>query len=210
MSEAITIERLQVEIRAETIELLKDVEKIKQQFRDVQKSANNLSSGIRRSFKKMAGMISIAFAGLKIGQYIKNSIKTAMNAIESESLFDTVMGRWSKSVRAWSMELQRDLGLNGYEIRKNVATLFNMTKSMGVAEMQALKMSKSMVVLANDMASFYNLSTEDAFNKIKAGITGEAEPLKSLGILIDENTIKNVAWQNGLVGVGGQLDAGQK
>ncbi len=205
-----TIDELKVEIRAETEQLKKDIANVKRQFKDVNKSANDMKAGVGRSFKKMASTMALAFAGLKIGKYIKDSIKTAMDAIESESLFETVMGKWSKSVRAWSMELQSQLGLNGYEIRKNVGVLYNMTSSMGIAEDKALKMSKSLTMLAYDMASFRNMSTEEAFNKIRAGITGETEPLKRLGILVDENTIKQVAYRRGIASVGQELTQQQK
>lgn len=60
------------------------------------------------------------------------------------------------------------------------------------------------------MASFYNLNTEEAFNKIRAGITGETEPLKALGILVDENTIKQVAYSTGIARTGSELTQQQK
>ncbi len=215
-----TIDELKVEIRADTQALKKDIEKIKKQFKDINPSVKKDAKGLALSLKSaaVAGLAALAAAAVaatavavkKVGGYIKDSITTAMEAIESENLFDTVMGRWTKSVRAWSMELQGSLGLNAYEIRKNVGVLFNMTKSMGLAESKALDMSKTMTLLAYDMASFYNIKNEEAFDKIRAGITGEAEPLKRLGILIDENTIKQVAYKNGIASVGAELTQQQK
>jgi len=62
-------------------------------------------------------------------------------------------------------------------VRKNVGTLNTMFRSMGLGEQGAYDMATSLTELANDMASFYNLSTDEAFTKLTAGITGETEPL---------------------------------
>lgn len=201
-----TIEELRVLITAETSGLRREVNGVRGQMNNLSRSANTATAGIRSAFKKMvAGIVALG-----IGRAIKSSIKSAMDAIESENLFDTVMGQWTKSVRAWSMELQKDLGLNAYEVRKNVGVLYNMTQSMGIAEKSALDMSKQLTELAYDMGSFYNISNEEAFNKLRAGITGETEPLKRLGILVDENTIKQVAYQKGIAAVGSELNQQQK
>ena len=45
-----------------------------------------------------------------------------------------------------------------------------MLKSMGLADDAVLSMSTSIVGLAGDMASFYNLDHETAFDKIHSGI----------------------------------------
>jgi hypothetical protein len=81
---------------------------------------------------------------------------------------------------------------------------------MGVAGDNALKMSKGVSVLAEDMASFYNLDSAEAFNKLRAGLTGETEPLKALGILVDENTIKQYAYSEGIAETGAELTNEQK
>ena len=133
-----------------------------------------------------------------------------MDSIESDSMFDTVFGSLSNDVRRWSEELQNTLGLNGYAIRENVATLYNMTQSMGLASSEALNLSKDMTLLAEDMASFYNISSEEAFTKIRTGLTGETEPLKALGILVDDATIKQYAYANGIAKTGSELSNTEK
>lgn len=85
-----------------------------------------------------------------------------------------------------------------------------MTSSMGVAEDNALKMSKGISLLSEDMASFYNLDSSEAFNKLRAGLTGETEPLKALGILVDENTVKQAVYSEGIAQNGAELTQQQK
>jgi hypothetical protein len=89
--------------------------------------------------------------------------------------------------------------LNSYEVRRFVSTFNVMFESMGLGSKDAANMSKGLTQLAYDMASFYNLKPAEAFQKITAGITGEIEPLKRLGILINETTVKAKAQTLGLV-----------
>ena len=201
-----TVDELQVLITANTKQLQKEIAKTNTTVASLTKSANKTQGGVTSAFKKLkSGIIALG-----IGKVIKDSIQLGMEAIESDNLFEVSLGNMADDVRDWSEEVGNALGLSATEMRKNVGTIYNMTTSMGLAEDNALKMSKGVTLLANDMASFYNLSTDEAFSKINAGITGETEPLKRLGILVDENTIKQVAYQQGIAKTGTELTQQQK
>lgn len=201
-----TVDELQVLITANTTALQKEIAKTNSTIASLKKSADKSQSGITSAFKKL----KTGIVALGIGKVIKDSIQLGMDAIESDNLFEVSMGNMADSVRDWSEEVGNALGLSATEMRKNVGTIYNMTTSMGLAEDNALKMSKGVTLLANDMASFYNLSTDEAFSKINAGLTGETEPLKRLGILVDENTVKQVAYQQGIAETGTELTQQQK
>lgn len=136
--------------------------------------------------------------------------KMAMDAVESENLFEVAMGSMAGEARKWSEETSKALGLNAYNVRKNVSTYNAMLTSMGLTSNESLKMSQGLTQLSYDMASFYNLQPEEAFEKLKAGISGEAEPLKALGILVNDATIKNYAYVNGIAKQGEALTEAQK
>jgi phage-related minor tail protein len=134
----------------------------------------------------------------------------AMDAVESENLFEVAMGAVAGDARKWSEETSKALGLNAYNVRNNMATYNAMLTSMGLTSDESLKMSEGLTQLSYDMASFYNLKPEEAFDKLKSGISGEAEPLKALGILVNDNTIKTYAYANGIAKQGEQLTEAQK
>lgn len=148
---------------------------------------------------------SIAIAGA-----MAYSLKKAIDAVESENLFQESFGTYADKARDWSKQLSNSVGLNEYEVRKNAGNFYVMTQSMGLMRDQAFGLSKDMTQLAYDMASFYNISNEEAFIKIKSGITGEMEPLRALGILVDEDTVKRQAWKDGMVKEGQELTQQQK
>lgn len=172
--------------------------------------AREAMSGAR--FAKLSAATAKAYdaASLAMAGAAVISVKAATDAVESESLFETSLGSMAQAAREWSVSLRKELGLNEYELRKQVGVLYTMTQSMGLSSEEAYNLSTGMVQLANDMASFYNLTTEEAFTKLKSGLTGEMEPLKALGILVDETTVKQEAYTQGIAKSGAALTQQQK
>jgi len=126
------------------------------------------------------------------------AIKMAMDAIESENLFSVSMRNMADSAYQWSEQLRTDLGLNSVEIRKQVGIFNQMVSAMGLGEQASYDMSAGLTELTHDFASFFNLRPDDAFLKLQAAIAGEVEPLRRLGIIIDETALKQVAMNRGL------------
>lgn len=181
-------------------------------------SSRGASSGIDRMtasmFKGVLGAQALYGAAIKAAQGIKTlateSIALAMNALESESLFANSMGKMTNQALKWSKDLSKSLGLNEYELRKNIGTFNVMFTAMGIGAEKAFELSRGLTELAYDMASFYNLGPEEAFDKLRAGITGQTEPLKRLGILVDEATAKTYAYKTGIAATGAQLTQQEK
>ena len=137
-------------------------------------------------------------------------IKFAGDAVESENLFEVSMGGMADSARRFSEDLRSTLGLNAFEIRKQVGVFNQMFVSMGLGTKAAFEMSKGMTLLTQDMASFFNLRSDEAFNKLQSAISGEIEPLKRLGIIINETVIKQTALNLGIIKGNETLTEAQK
>lgn len=196
---------------------------VKASIGKVGESADNLGQRFDHAVKRVgtaAGNIgnSLQSLGTKAMMFITLPIlaaggalsKFAMEAVESENLFEVSMGKMADDARAWSETLRAELGLNAYEVRRNVGTLNVMLGSMGVAEEAAYGMAKSLTQLTYDLSSFYNLSTDEAFTKIQSGLSGEVEPLKRLGIVINETTVKAWALKQGWIEQGQEMSETQK
>ena len=201
-----TVDELELLVTANKQQFDREINGVQGSISGLGKSTSKTTAGMSRAF----GLLKGAVVALGIGKVIKDSIQIGMNAIESDNLFEVAMGKYADSTRAWSEEIQNVLGVNAVELRKTTGTIYNMVSSMGVAEDNAYKMSKGVAMLSNDMASFYNMSSEEAFNKISAGLTGETEPLKRIGIIVNDNTIKQVAYAQGIAQVGSELTEEQK
>ncbi len=159
---------------------------------------------------EQAGKVMSVAVTLPLAAAGYQATRLAMAAVESENLFTVSMGRMADKARAWSNETAKALKMNSYELRQMVGTFNVMLGSMGAGEQAAYDMSTALAKLAYDMASFYNLDVADAFQKLQSGISGEVEPLKRLGILVNENTVKEYAYAHGIARRGEELTNSQK
>ena len=194
------------------IRIKADAKKLEDALKTSGSSVNTFSQKVESVSKKLTttGMkMSLAITAplTLIG---KKALDSAMDVVESENLFEVSMGNMAEAARKWSEEFADSVGLNEYNVRKQVGTFNVMLTSMGLTEDAALDMSEKMTQLAYDMASFYNLEVEDAFIKIQGGITGEAESLKRLGIIVNETAVKQTAYKNGITEVGTELTENEK
>lgn len=206
---AATLETLQIEFRASMGNLQSQLKGVKTQLAGVSTQATKAGGALSKlgTILKLYVFTRLARAIWNVG---KESLSMANDVVESENLFAVSMGNMADEARKWSQELGAALGLNEYNLRKNVGTFNVMFKSMGQSEQAAYDMATSLTELAEDMASFYNLDSEEAFTKLRAGITGETEPLKRLGILVDENTVKQYALRMGLISAGQEMSQSVK
>jgi hypothetical protein len=139
-----------------------------------------------------------------------SAIKAGMDSIEAEQMFDVSLGDMAKQARDFSIQMKASLGVSEYETRKYIAVVFDMSRAMGLAKEDAYDMSTGITKLTYDLSSFKNLSVDEAFQKITAALTGESEPMKRLGYIVNETTVKNWALTNGIIQQGQELTETQK
>ncbi|MHC4122445.1 MAG: hypothetical protein ACYSSI_02640 [Planctomycetota bacterium] len=167
--------------------------------------AANAAKRIGHFVKRTVQVTTVALGALTVAM-----AKMAASAEESEDLFERAFGRMAKQARAWSETFSDALGANEYEVRRQAGTLNLMLKSMGQTEQAAFDMSTAMVQLAYDLSSAHDVPVAQAFEKLQSAISGEVEPLKRLGYVVNETTIKTWALNNGLIKQGQELTEGQK
>lgn len=194
------------------LELRTDDSKLGKGIDNAEKRAKALGRTFDEVGKKLqnVGTNITAFVTLPIIGLGAATLKMATDAVESENLFEVSFGNMAEAARSWSEETGSALKLNAFALREQSALIFAMTDSMGLSQDAAFGMATGITEMAGDMASFFNLKPEEAFDKLRAGIVGEAEPLRALGILIDEATVKQAAYTHGLVAFGDELTAVEK
>lgn len=128
----------------------------------------------------------------------KYALQTASDLQEVQNVVDVTFGKNSKKIDSWSKNLIEKFGLGELSAKKYAGTIGAMATSMGLTDDQAYDMATSLTELTGDFASFYNLEHEEAFEKIRSGISGETEPLKQLGINMSVATLEAFAMSEGI------------
>jgi hypothetical protein len=177
-------------------------------------AANDSTGKIEDSFAKMAGNIVGSLTAAGIGAILLNWGKAAVDAAsdlsEVQNVVDTVFGEGARTIDSWAKNAGQQFGLTETQAKKFTSTLGAMMKSSGLAGNEIVNMSTDLAGLAADMASFYNLDFETAFEKIRSGISGETMPLKQLGINMSVANLEAFALAQGLEKTFSQMDQGEQ
>lgn len=128
----------------------------------------------------------------------KSSIILASDLTEVQNVVDTTFGKSADVVNSWAKSAAESFGMSELQAKQFNGTMGAMLKSMQLSDDEVLGMSTSLSGLAGDFASFYNLDTQEAFDKIRSGISGETEPLKQLGINMSVANLEAYALSEGI------------
>ncbi len=173
------------------------------------KQAAKTADSVAQSFAAIGMRMTLGIT-LPVVGIVGALTKMAMTAQESENLFEVSMGGMADSARRWSEQLRDQLGLNAREVRENVAVFQSMFTGMQIGEDVSYGLSRGLTQLAYDLSSFYNLDHDTAFEKIRSGIMGQTQPLRQLGIIVNETTTQQWALNQGLITQGQELSEQQK
>ena len=162
------------------------------------KSTGNITDMFKGMAKGIAGAISAAGITKLLLDIGKASISAASDLAEVQNVVDVTFGESAKAIDAWAQGAGKQFGLTETAAKRYASTIGAMLKSQGVAQNEVLDMSESLAGLAADMASFYNLDFDTAFEKIRSGISGETMPLKQLGINMSVANLEAFALSQGI------------
>lgn len=150
------------------------------------------------TLKKIGGMIAIAFGTRALVNFAKESVKLASDIAEVQNVIDVTFGQGAAQIEDFANSAAEAFGLSELSAKQYAGTMGAMLKSSGLATGAAQEMSIALTGLAGDIASFYNLDTDTAFEKIRSGISGETEPLKQLGINMSVANLEAYALTKGI------------
>ena len=161
-----------------------------------QAQINSAGSKISNSFGKIAKTVGIAFSVAMITRFGKSCIDLGSDLTEVQNVVDVTFKNMSSSVDKWAKQSQSQFGLSETMAKKYVGTFGSMAEAFGFSEKQAYNMSTALTGLAGDVASFYNITQDEAYTKLKSVFSGETETLKDLGIVMTQTALDSYALSN--------------
>lgn len=175
-----------IDTRMDTTGVQNGVSAIKQSF-------NGLGSAV----KKIGLLIGGAFAVGKLVQFGKECVELGSDLTEVQNVVDVTFTTMSDKVNEFAKNAMTSAGLSETMAKRYVGTFGAMSKSFGFSESQAYDMSTALTQLTGDVASFYNISQDLAYIKLKSVFTGETETLKDLGVVMTQSALDQYALTNG-------------
>lgn len=193
-----------------------EIKRLQQQIQSLQEAAEDSGDDSKNSITgllKRIGIVGEIASGQFLGNMFVNGVNTvidgvtgsisesiglASDLVETQNVVDVTFEDSASTINKWAQEALNAYGITETKAKQYSSTLGAMLKSMGIADDQVLQMSMDMAGLAADMASFYNLDHDTAFEKIRSGISGETEPLKALGINMSVANLNAFALEKGM------------
>ncbi|SHM95485.1 Phage-related protein [Anaerosporobacter mobilis DSM 15930] len=162
-----------------------------------QNGFNKQLQGITGLAKKAGATIAAAFAVKKLVDFSKQCIELGSDLAEVQNVVDVTFTTMSKKVDEFAKSAAFSFGLSETMAKKYTGTLGAMAKAFGFSESAAYEMSTTLTGLAGDVASFYNITQDEAYTKLKSVFTGETESLKDLGVVMTQSALDAYALANG-------------
>ena len=134
------------------------------------------------SYMNLYAKIKMAMGVVRTGARVIASWITQSNQyIEDLNLFTASMGKYAEEAQNYAEAVSEALGIDPGEFMRNQGVFNTIISGFGVVSDKAYLMSKNLTQLGYDISSFFNISFEDAMQKLQSGISGELEPLRRLG-----------------------------
>lgn len=175
----------------ETAKADEKMKKLGSTAKTVDSSFTSLSSSFRRFSTFILG-------GIVLPRYLSNFLTESNEYIENLNLFNASMRQYANEATNYMTQVQNIMGIDPAQWMKQQGTIMTMAAGYGVAADRAYIMSKNLTQLGYDLASFYNLSYDDAFSKIESGLSGELKPLRRLGYDLSKARLEAVALSLGI------------
>lgn len=175
-----------------------------------QKQFEEQMRGIQGAAVKAGKALAAAFAVEKIVNFGAKCIELGSDLAEVQNVVDVTFPRMSKQVDQFAQAAAASFGLSETMAKKFTGTFGSMAKAFGLSEKAAYDMSTTLTGLAGDVASFYNISQDLAYTKLKSVFSGETESLKDLGIVMTQTALDAYALSNSFGKTTAQMSEAEK
>jgi hypothetical protein len=175
--------------------------KAKKAFDQIDKDAREASKSIGASVKEIGAVAAKVFAAVGAATTVAGVAmsKAAADAEELESKFNALFDDSADRARAWGETFRAAVGRGAIETRQALADMRGFTEGLKLSGDEADELSFKLTQMAVDLSSFYNVEQEDASQRLRSGLIGNAEALDAFAARISESQLKEYAEDVGVL-----------
>lgn len=173
-------------------------------------TSKKMQSQISGIASKAGKLLAAALSAKAVVDFSKKCIDLGSDLAEVQNVVDVTFTSMNGKINEFAQNAAQQFGLSETMAKRYAGTFGAMAKAFGFAEKDAADMSMALTGLAGDVASFYNLSQDEAYTKLKSVFTGETESLKDLGVVMTQTALDQFALQHGFGQTSAQMSEQQK
>lgn len=143
-------------------------------------------------------LASTYIAVKKLGSAIGSVINESTEYIENVNLFTVSMGQYAGEMTRYAETVSDVMGIDTSDWMRAQGVFMTISTGFGIASDRAATMSKNLTQLGYDISSFYNISVDNAMDKLKSGLAGELEPLRAIGYDLSQAKLEATALALGI------------
>jgi len=187
------------------VRAFKDVDQESSRMDRVGSRIADVGSKMRDIGKNMTLFATVPIVGAGVA-----AVKFASDLTESMSKVDVVFGESAREIQEWARSAARAFGMSRQEALEAAGTFGNFLIAMGNGVEESKDMSKALIGLAADLASFNNVNPEEVLLALRAGLAGEAEPLRRFGVNLSVARLEAIGASVGIKKLGKDMTGAEK
>lgn len=173
--------------------LITSTEKYNASARKATSTTGKFTSGL-----KALNVAAVAITFRKIGQFIAQAVTESNKYQEDLNLFTVALGQYAAEAQNYAEKVSDVMGIDPAQWLRNQGVFNTLLTGFGDTAERAQLMSQNLTQLGYDISSFFNISIEDAMQKLQSGISGELEPLRRLGYDLSQARLEQTALNLGI------------
>jgi len=164
----------------------------------VNRNTKTATSGMSKLIQKITQISFVVYVARRALRAFGQGIQASIDYVENLNLFMVALGENTSRATGFIKEMSESLYLDEAQLTRVQGLFYQISEALGLSSDKAYTLSENFTKLAYDLASFYNITIEDAVTKLQAGLVGETEPLRRIGIIITENNLAETARNLGI------------
>ena len=173
--------------------LITSTEKYNASARKATTTTGKFTSGL-----KALNVAAVAITFRKIGHFIAQAVTESNKYQEDLNLFTVALGQYAAEAQNYAEKVSDVMGIDPAQWLRNQGVFNTLLTGFGDTAERAQLMSQNLTQLGYDLSSFFNISVEDAMQKLQSGISGELEPLRRLGYDLSQARLEQTALNLGI------------
>lgn len=173
--------------------LITSTEKYNASARKATFTTGKFTSGL-----KALNVAAVAITFRKIGHFIAQAVTESNKYQEDLNLFTVALGQYAAEAQNYAEKVSDVMGIDPAQWLRNQGVFNTLLTGFGDTAERAQLMSQNLTQLGYDLSSFFNISIEDAMQKLQSGISGELEPLRRLGYDLSQARLEQTALNLGI------------
>jgi len=182
------------------VAIVADANQLKREMRQAEASAKGFGDKFRDTASRVgqAATVMGTAIGVGVAAFSVQAIKVASDTDEAMNVVRVSFGESSAAVESFAESSAKSMGISRREYLQTAGQFGALLRSFGLGETASANLSTRLIALSSDLSSFYNANPTDVLEALRAGLVGEAEPLRKFGITISAARVEQEALNQGL------------